>query len=91
MKATARVHENAMLAQLAAQVCLTALDELKGKDPVKALDALMWLTGRDFPLWAEAAGVPFADPLLLLTTGKAKAIRTKRVRVKHEQFNLATV
>jgi len=66
------------LRRLAANVCLKALDELRKPDPVTALDAVLWLTGEDFPIWAEAAGLPFADPFQLLASGAAmKRIRTK--------------
>ena len=59
------------LRRLAANVCLKALDELRRPDPVNALDAVLWLTGEDFPIWAEAAGLPFADPFQLLASGAA--------------------
>ena len=82
MKATIRICEDvpaANLRQLAAQVCLTALTEAKDPDPVKALDAVMWLTSADdFPFWAECAGLPFADPLALLTGGNLNRIRVRK-------------
>lgn len=66
------------LRRLAASVCLKALDELRARDPVTQLDALVWLTSSDFPIWADAAGLPFADPWHVLTSGAAiKRIRTK--------------
>lgn len=66
------------LRRLAANVCLKALDELRARDPVKVLDALAWLTSNDFPVWADAAGLPFADPWQVLTSGRAnQRIRTK--------------
>lgn len=51
------------LRRLAAQVCLTAFDELKSQDVLRALDAAYWVTGPDFAVWAEWAGLPFADPV----------------------------
>lgn len=58
--------ENKNIRQLAVQVCLRAVKELKGKDVLTALDAFLWLTSDDFPIWAEAAGLPFADPFGLV-------------------------
>lgn len=74
------------LRRLAANVCLKALDELRNSDPVKALDALMWVTSDDFPFWAEAAGLPFADPWQVLTSGRAsQRIRTKGRNYERQQ------
>lgn len=71
------------LRRLAAMVCLRALDELKGEDPLIALDALLWITSGDFEMWAEVAGVPFADPFIVLTRGNSYRTR-KKGRQPHE-------
>ncbi len=72
------------LRRLAASVCLRAVDELRGSDPLKALDALLFLTGPDFPTWAEVANVPFADPIKLLTGGKLNRTRVRTKGKTHE-------
>ena len=71
MKATARVHECADLRKLARALIAQAVRDLAGRDPVKKLDALFWLTGEDFPLWAEAMQAPFMDPFKMLSLGDA--------------------
>ena len=63
--------------RLAAQVVLKAIEEARAPDPLLALDAISWLAGSDFGLWAEVANIPFADPLELLTSGKVRTVRTK--------------
>jgi len=74
------------LRRLAVAVCLKALDEARKPDPVTALDAVLFLTGPDFPIWAEAAGLPFADPWQVLTSGAAnKRIRTKGRNYERQQ------
>ncbi|MBN1451130.1 MAG: hypothetical protein JW963_08965 [Anaerolineales bacterium] len=72
------VSRDAQLSRLAADVCLTALEEAKSNDPIAALDAIFWLTGDDFPLWAEWAGIPFADARALITSGRARRVRIRR-------------
>lgn len=47
--------------QLMSAVILQAFEDLKSKDYRLALDAMVFLTGEDFPLWAEACGLPFAE------------------------------
>ena len=64
--------------QLAAQVVLQAIEDAKAPDPLLALDAIDWLTGNDFGLWAEVANIPFANPVELLTSGKARKAKTKK-------------
>ena len=39
-------------------VIIHAMDDLKSKDTAKALDAMVFLRSGDFPIWAEAAGLP---------------------------------
>ncbi|GEM_PF-3660409 len=65
------------LRHLAARVCLQAIRDIRGDDPLAGLDAFFWLTGPDFGFWAEAAGIPFGDPLAVLTGGRLqrKAVR----------------
>jgi len=46
-----------------------AVRDLESDSLIDSLDAAMFLTGRDFPIWAEAAGIPDADGYLLLTGG----------------------
>jgi hypothetical protein len=93
MKQTFNVYPDVQpqeLRRLAAQVCLTAFQELKGRDVLKALDAVLWMTGPDFVQWAEWAGLPFADPLPLLTNGSLDRTRVRR-KGKSNERNFATV
>ncbi|GJQ37438.1 MAG: hypothetical protein JETCAE01_34480 [Anaerolineaceae bacterium] len=41
-------------------ILFQAIEDLKSKDTFQALDAMVFLTGQDFPLWAEAVGMPLA-------------------------------
>jgi hypothetical protein len=59
-------------------VIITAVHDAKGKDTVKALDAVMFLAGDEMPLWLEAAGFGNADPLELLISGHIREIRPHR-------------
>ncbi|NUQ86495.1 MAG: hypothetical protein HUU11_17465 [Anaerolineales bacterium] len=69
---------NENLRKLAAMVCVQAVkDAAKDKDPLLALDAVLWLTGENFGFWAEAAGFPDADPFELLTSGLAGTAMTR--------------
>ncbi len=52
-------------------VIARAVADLKNADPVTALDALLFLTGDDFPLWAEAVGAPDIDEIEFLISGRA--------------------
>lgn len=49
------------LTPLMSAVILQAFEDLKSKDYRLALDAMVFLTGEDFPIWAEAVGLPFAE------------------------------
>jgi hypothetical protein len=66
------------LRRLAANVVTQAIRDLKGRDIPRAVDAALFLTDVDdrFPWWAEWAGMSFADPFKLLTSG---AIRSYKV------------
>lgn len=68
------------LRRLAAVVVTQAIADAKNGNLSieKRLDALLWLTGPDIGWWFEWAGVPFADPIALLTSGHAKTARTAR-------------
>lgn len=94
MKTTVSVYQDVPvqeLRRLAAQVCLTALEELKGADVLTALDAVYWITGPDFAQWAEWAGLPFADPLKLLTNGKLFQTRIRTKGRTYARRNIETV
>ena len=63
---------------LMAAVIAQAVRDLKCSDPATALDALLFLTGDDFPLWAEAIGAPDFDGFQLVISEhihKTKTIR----------------
>lgn len=48
--------------------------------PSRAMDAYLWLTGPDFGLWCEAAGMPDADPLYLLINNGIKKFAERKYR-----------
>jgi hypothetical protein len=58
---------------LALGVITQALREAQGRHTLRALDAALWLSGCDFPLWAEAVNMPDADGLRLLTRWNGSA------------------
>ena len=70
------------LRQLAVQVCLKAFTDAKDRDPVKALDAVLWLTGPDIGWWCEWAGLSFVDPIALITSGRAITWKNKVLQKK---------
>jgi hypothetical protein len=43
--------------RLAAAVVASAVDDLRRQDPLVSLDALIWLTFGDGPIWLEALGL----------------------------------
>lgn len=47
--------------RLATAVIVRAFQDLQNPKEETALDAMMFLTGEDFPIWAEIAGLPFAQ------------------------------
>lgn len=93
MKTTVTIYPDVQpqeLRRLAAQVCLTAFEELKGRDIVTALDAFLWVTGADFMQWAEWAGLPFADPLPVLTNGLLDRTRVRSKGADHAKRSFET-
>ena len=74
MKQTPRVHECAALRELARAIIAQAVRDLQARNPVKQLDALLWLSGDDFPVWADAMSAPFMDPFKMLSSGNAKQV-----------------
>ncbi len=58
--------------RLIAAVIARAVADLRNSDPVTALDALLFLTSDDFPLWTEAVGAPDIDMIQFLISGRAK-------------------
>ena len=63
---------------LAAAVIVEAIEDARSADIRKALDATLWLVSADFPWWAEWAGMPVADPLKILTNGRARTASLRR-------------
>jgi hypothetical protein len=77
MKSRPRVHEAAVLRDLARAVIAQAIRDLKASDLIKKLDAFLWLTSNDFRVWADAMGAPFMDPFQMLSIGGARKLRGK--------------
>ena len=65
------------LRQLAIAVVKRAVTDLKGGDPVAALDAALWLTGKEAPLWMDALDMPFADCVIFVTSGRARKLKKR--------------
>jgi len=57
--------------RLMAAVFAHAVEDAKGRDQVKALDACLWLASPDAETFLDAVGFP-ADPLALLSGGIRK-------------------
>lgn len=55
---------------LAVAVVLQAWVDLFGPNWMKTLDALLWLTGPDIPLWLDGLGMRGIDVLAYLAAGK---------------------
>ena len=58
---------------LGVSVVVQAFKDLTDPNPFNALDALLWLIS-DAPLWLDGLGMEY-DPVLLLTSGKVKAVK----------------
>ena len=76
MKMHVRIYEHADMKPLALAVVSQAIRDVQHGDTIQALDAALWLTGEDFPTWAEVIGIPFADGYSALISG---AIRRGKV------------
>jgi len=64
--------------QLMSAIFAQAVADAKAADLPQALDACLWLTGGDAPLYLDAIGVGEYDPVTLLTSGQARAAKTGR-------------
>ncbi len=62
----AEISRDADLQRLAKNVVKQAIIDLCSGHPVKSLDALLWFTYGNFPIFAEVWGIPFADPFQML-------------------------
>ncbi len=60
---------------LMAAVIAQAVTDAQAGDLPRKLDAVLFLTGDDIPLWLEACGTPDFDALELVTSGRAKRAR----------------
>lgn len=66
------------LKQLAVMTVAQALRDAARGRIEQQLDAVLWLVGEDSGFWLEWAGLPYADPIMLITSGQAKTARTTR-------------
>lgn len=57
-------------------VILQSLKDVRGADPVRALDALLFLLGLGFDLWLEAVEID-ADPLRFVIGVQAPEIKAR--------------
>jgi hypothetical protein len=60
--------------ELMAAVIVQAVKDAKSEQPEKALDAVLFLTGEDAPLWMEAVGLPDMDAVKFVTSGRARKV-----------------
>ena len=58
---------------LGMRVVIQAFKDLSDGDPLKALDALLWLLD-DCPLWLDGLGLDL-DPVKLLASGKVRRLK----------------
>ena len=70
------------LRRLAVNVIMQALADLTAKDPIRSLDAAMFLSSRAFGLWAECAGVPFGDGVTLLTSEQVRDLSKQAAKFR---------
>lgn len=70
-----KIHQDALIKELAMEMIFQAVRDLGCQDIVLILDAQQWLNGSDFPLWAEAAGIPFADPNEIMSSHGIEKLR----------------
>jgi hypothetical protein len=66
------------LRKLATATLLQALHDAQNAKIELALEAAMWLCGPDIGLWLEWAGMSFADPFKLLSSGGARKAKTRQ-------------
>lgn len=64
--------EDTDITPLACAVIATAVRDAQSKDIATALDAVMFLTGDDLPIWLDALGLEHVNPLKVLTSGHLK-------------------
>jgi len=60
---------------LMAAVVIQAVEDLTNRDRLAQLDAALFLSGDDCPMYADAAGLPNLDGLKFLTGGLASVRR----------------
>lgn len=59
---------------LMAAVIVQAVRDTKDEQPEKAIDAVLFLTGDDAPMWFEAVGMDEVNTLKFLTSGRAQRL-----------------
>jgi hypothetical protein len=78
MKQTVRVSEHADMRALARAMIMQAVRDMRNpRQPMKQLDAFLFLTGEDFPLWCEVMDAPFLDAFKMLSSGGARMLDRK--------------
>jgi hypothetical protein len=58
------------LKQLAIMAITQALRDATSGSVERRLDAVLWLTGEDSGFWLEWAGLPYVDPIAIVTRGR---------------------
>ena len=64
---------------LAVAVVTQCVRDLKGSDLIKSLDALVWLTGNDAPVWLDVAGLPDVNLTTFITSGRARRLQSRSI------------
>jgi len=69
---------------LGCAVITQAVRDARDVDPIRALDAVVFLLGPDVALWLEGLGLEL-DPVALVTSGRARHVRREVLDDKKRQ------
>ena len=67
---------------LGGAIVAQAVRDARSDDPIRALDAALWLVG-DGPIWMDGLGL-YADPVAFLTGGKVRRVRKDLLYERHK-------
>lgn len=82
MNKRTRKHDGGAWRELMAAVLVQAARDARGKEPEKALDAVLFLTGDDAPIWLEVIGLPDTNAIQFVTGGRARRVRNTTLEPK---------
>ncbi len=70
----------ANLRRLAAVTIRQAVNDFRSQDPLRALDAFLWLSGEEADVWFEAASMQGVDRLKFIASGRARRLAGRLFR-----------